>query len=165
MSEPTPAAAMDVTAAEALWKRYAHAHPDRMAACDSYVIDRFGDSLELNNQLMDLVLTGTKTATAALVAEFTWAGEQLPVIGSHWVACDGYGTPRAILRSTELRIGPFHSCTERFAADEGEDDRTLSSWREGHRRYWTRVLERHGLTFHEDIEVVFERFEVVATAR
>ncbi|WP_029067920.1 ASCH domain-containing protein [Jonesia quinghaiensis] len=164
MSGTTPAAPMDIAAAEAFWERYAQAHPDRMAACDSYIIDRFGDSLELNNQLMALVLAGDKTATAALVAEFTWAGEQLPVIGSHWVACDGHGAPRAILRSTELRIGPFHSCTEAFAADEGEDDRTLESWRREHQRYWTRVLARHNLAFHDDIDVVFERFEVVATA-
>ena len=44
---------------------------------------------------------------------------------------------------------------------KGEDDRTLASWREGHRRYFTRACARLGRTFSEDLPVVLERFTLV----
>lgn len=71
------------------------------------------------------------------------------------------GRPRAILRSTELRIGTFADADEAFAHDEGEDDRTLASWRENHRRYWQRVAPRLGFEWTEEHEIILERFDVV----
>ena len=68
---------------------------------------------------------GPKRATADLVAELTRDGDPLPRVGGHWIACDGAGRPRVVLRSVELRLGPFDSVDEAFAFDEGEDDRTL----------------------------------------
>ena len=69
--------------------------------------------------------------------------------------------PRAVLRTTELRIGPFSSVDARFAYDEGEGDRTLDSWIAGHRRYFDRVSAARGVTWNEDDEVVFERFQLI----
>jgi uncharacterized protein YhfF len=48
-----------------------------------------------------------------------------------------------------------------FAWDEGEYDRTLESWLEGHRRYFGRECERIGIEFSDDVEIFFERFRVV----
>ena len=81
--------------------------------------------------------------------------------GSHWVACDGSGRPRAVLRATELRVGPLHSVDEQFAWDEGEYDRTLATWLDGHRTFFRRECERIGIEFSDDLEVCFERFRVV----
>ena len=49
----------------------------------------------------------------------------------------------------------------KFAYDEGEGDRTLESWIDGHRRYFERVSAERGAIWNEDDEVVFERFQVV----
>ena len=66
-----------------------------------------------------------------------------------------------MLRTTELRVGPLSSVDERFAWDEGEGDRTLASWLDGHGRFFRRECERIGIAFADDLEVCFERFAVV----
>lgn len=144
-----------------MWDAYAAAHPEAVAASPEYTVEHFGDSRGLANELLSLVLDGRKRATAELVADFLERGDQVPRIGSHWIACDGDGVPRIIIRSTELRLGPFTSVDPAFAAAEGEDDGTLESWQREHRRYWTRVSAARGGTWSEEDEIVFERFTVV----
>ncbi|GGC08551.1 ASCH domain-containing protein [Cellulomonas carbonis] len=161
MSDRTPLTPPDVDAAERMWAEYAAARPAQAAAGPEHVADHFGDSVELSAELLGLVLSGAKRATAALASDFPAHGEPLPRIGSHWVACDGDGAPVVVLRTTELRLGPIDSVDDAFAHDEGEDDRTRASWLEGHRRYWTRVCAARGEAFDEAEDVVFERFEVV----
>jgi uncharacterized protein YhfF len=117
-------------------------------------------SKRLANELLGVVLSGRKRATSELVADFVARGDQVPRIGSHWIACDGEGLPRIIIRSTELRIGRIASADTAFARDEGEDDLTLEGWQREHRRYWTRVSAA-GREWSEDDEIVFERFKVV----
>jgi hypothetical protein len=43
-----------------------------------------------------------------------------------------------------------------FAFDEGEDDRTLTSWRSGHERYFRRLG-----VFAPDMPLICERFRLV----
>jgi uncharacterized protein YhfF len=95
------------------------------------------------------------------VAEFEHDGQPLPRIGGHWIVADGSGVARAILRSTELRIGPLDSVDDAFAWDEGEGDRSRAYWLAEHRRYFRRSLARIGIESSDQLEVVFERFEVV----
>jgi uncharacterized protein YhfF len=161
----TPIAPLDGEAAHLFWNDYAAARPgwataDR-AAPDDLVVDHFGDSAELADHLLELVLHGPKRATASLVVEYVAEESPLPGIGGHWIACDGRGAPRAILRTTGLRLGPVDSVDDAFARDEGEDDRTRDSWLREHRRYWTRVCAAQDLPFDDSSEVVFERFRVV----
>lgn len=107
------------------------------------------------------MLSGRKRATAELVADFLARGDEVPRIGSHWIACDSTGAPRIVIRSTELRVGPFASADAAFARDEGEDDLSLESWRTQHRIYWERVSAARGAVWSEGDEIVFERFAVV----
>ena len=148
----TPLQPVDTAAALAAWRAVAPAGEEEPA------VEQFGDSAELADELLGLVLAGRKRATATLAAEFEGP---LPRIGAHWVACDGRGAPRAVLRTTELRLGPVGSVDDAFAADEGEDDGTRASWLREHTRYWRRVLAARGQELAGDAEVVFERFEVV----
>ncbi|GAA1823723.1 ASCH domain-containing protein [Agromyces salentinus] len=154
-------APVDRAAAEQLWEAYRAAHPDRATDAEPPSIEQFGDHPELTDELLDLVVAGTKRATAGLVAEFEAEAQPLPRVGSHWIACDSTGRPRAILRSTELRIAVLDEVDESFAYDEGEDDRTLSSWRDGHTRYWMRSAARLGFEWTPEHEIVLERFAVV----
>ncbi|WP_338021646.1 ASCH domain-containing protein [Arthrobacter roseus] len=132
-----------------------------MSASPEYTVERFGDSQRLANELLENVLSGRKRATAELVADFIARGDQVPRIGSHWIACDGQGVPRIVIRSTELRIGSFGSADAAFASDEGEDDLSLTSWQREHRNYWKRVSAAQGREWSENDEIVFERFAVV----
>jgi len=151
----------DLAAAEQMWAEYAAARPDLVATGPEHTVEQFGDSRSLADELLDLVMHGPKRATADLVAEFVRQGDSLPRVGGHWIACDGAGRPRVVLRSTELRVGPFDSVDEVFAFDEGEDDRTLRSWKDNHQRYWERTCAARGTQFSPQDEVMFERFEVV----
>ncbi|MFW6773424.1 ASCH domain-containing protein [Nocardioides sp. CPCC 205120] len=156
-----PAGPLDVAAAERMWAEYAAASPAAVRAAPELVVDRFGDTERLADELLALVLSGRKRATAELVAEFVARSEELPRVGGHWVVCDGRGAPRAVLRSTGLRLAAFTEVDAAFAHDEGEDNRTLESWRREHRRYFTRTSAARGAAWDERDEIVLERFAVV----
>lgn len=154
----------DDAAVQAFWQACCAAtgiDPASLAAAE-----HFGDSADMADQLLALVLAGTKTATAGLVRDYAEAGEALPEPGGHWIVLDGRGAPRCALRTVEVRTGLLGSVDEAFAWDEGEGDRSRAWWLEAHRRFFHRGAERAGSRFDEETElVVFERFEVVYAPR
>jgi uncharacterized protein YhfF len=142
----------------AMWREYtAGGVPPE----DEPPVEQFGDSARMADELLALVLIGTKRATAGLVGDYRDAGEPLPRIGGHWVVCDGSGVPRCVLRTIELRLGPLASVDDRFAWDEGEGDRTRAGWLTEHERYFRRTLGARGAKWSDGLELVFERFSVV----
>lgn len=160
-AQDLPADSPDAEAGAAFWAEYAAAHPDAVRACSEYTVEHFGDSARLADELLRQVTHGAKRATSELTAAFAAQGDELPRIGSHWIACDSTGVPRIIMRSTEFRLGTFASADESFAWDEGEGDRSLASWRRQHATFWTRTCAARGTVWREDDEIVFERFRVV----
>ncbi|PRZ05239.1 uncharacterized protein YhfF [Isoptericola sp. CG 20/1183] len=121
----------------------------------------FGDNPELADELLALVLAGTKTATASLVVEYDESAEQMPRRGDLSILLDGAGDPRALIRTTEVETVPFDEVSAEHAWAEGEDDRTLESWREQHERYWRRTLAGTAHEFDPSMPVVCERFTVL----
>ena len=160
-SIPEPLTPPDIAASTAFWEAYCRSNPQAALAGPEYTVEHFGDSARLADELLAIVLTGRKRATAELVADFVARGDQVPRIGSHWIACDSTGAPRIIIRSVELRVGQFTSADAAFAADEGEDDGSLASWQKEHRIYWKRVSAARGAEWTEDDDIIFERFAVV----
>jgi uncharacterized protein YhfF len=128
---------------------------------DNYDVVAFGDGAEMATELAELTVAGIKRATAGLVRQFGPGGEAAPVVGGFVVLVDGADRPRAIWRTTELRIGPLNSVDERFAWDEGEGERTRDWWLSAHRRFFGRRAAEQGFHMHDEIETVFERFEIV----
>ena len=124
----------------------------------------FGDSAEMADELADLVLAHTKRATAAAVAEYAAdppPGGAQPQVGDHSIVLRGDGTPVAVIRTTDVRVGPLSSVDEQFAWDEGEGERTRDWWIEAHRWYFRRAFAAHGWKYDDDLELIFERFVVV----
>jgi uncharacterized protein YhfF len=111
----------------------------------------FGDGPALADELAALVLAGVKRATC-------WAAsEGMPTaIGKRMVMLDGGGRPRAVLETVELALRRFDEVDPAFAWDEGEDDRSLESWRRAHRAYFTRRGQ-----FAEGMWLWCERFRLV----
>ncbi|WP_433830611.1 ASCH domain-containing protein [Actinoplanes sp. CA-015351] len=145
-------APLDVEAAAKFWVA--------SSLTGEYTVERFGDSAEMADALLALVIDGRKRATASLARQF--GDEPLPRIGVHWIVCDGVGRPRVVLRTVELRMGSFASVTDEFAYAEGENDRTRDGWMAAHRDYFTRVCAAEGTPFDEEREeTLFERFQVV----
>jgi uncharacterized protein YhfF len=121
----------------------------------------FGDSPELADELLELVLTGKKTGTATLVIELEKEGEKMPEVGDYNIILNGKGKPAAIIRTTSVEIKPFNKVEKAYAYSEGEDDRTLKSWKREHWKYWTRKSQKLGFKMKEDLLVICENFELV----
>jgi uncharacterized protein YhfF len=120
-----------------------------------------GDNSRMADELANLVLHGSKRATAFLLRDIGSGGENMPVVGEHVVLVDGRGRPRCILRTTDVAVKPLIEVDDSFAWDEGEGDRTRDDWLRGHRSYFSRQAAREGFDFHDRIETVFERFTIV----
>lgn len=157
MSERAP---VDRAAGVALWRAYRAAHPATTPE-DEPPVEHFGDSAEMADELLGLVESGRKRATAGLVSDYADEGAPLPRLGGCWVVCDGAGAPRVVLRTVELRLGVIDSVDDAFAWDEGEGDRTRAGWLDGHQGFWRRLATAQGRAWSEDEVVVFERFAVV----
>lgn len=135
--------------------------PDSPQAAAPWVAEAFGDSPALADELAALVLEGRKTATCSAVCEWEAEGDWRPTVGLLTIVLDGRGTPLCIIETTEVTYRRFDEVDAQFAYDEGEDDRSLSSWRTGHERYFTRVLPKLGKTFSPDLPLICERFRVL----
>ena len=121
----------------------------------------FGDSPELADALLGQVLSGAKTATSTALWEFEAGDEPLPTVGDVSIVLDGAGHPRALLRTTDVRVVLFSEVDEEFAAAEGEDDGSLTAWRASHEAYFRRrATDEGGQPFAEDLPVVLEEFEL-----
>ena len=125
----------------------------------------FGDSAEMAGELGLLVLHGPRRATAELVQAFAAQGEPLPRAGDRCAVLGGDGRPLAVVRTTDVRVGPLWSVDDRFAWDEGEGDRTRAWWLDAHTRFFSRQCTAMGFTFSDDIGVVFEPWPASGTAR
>lgn len=121
----------------------------------------FGDNPALADELLGLVLDGRKRATATAVPELEATGEPQPVPGDLSILLDGAGHPRALIRTTAVDVVPFGEVTAEFAALEAEGDGSLEYWREGHERYFRRVLAATECEVGPDLPVVCERFELL----
>ena len=128
---------------------------------DDYDVVAFGDDPEMATELAELTVAGIKRATAGLVRQFGPDGEPSPAVGGYVILLDGAKRPRAIWRTTEVRTGPLNSVDERFAWDEGEGERTREWWLSAHRLFFGRRAAARGFHMHDEIETIFERFEVV----
>lgn len=153
--------------ARAMWADYLaadRAHVDqagRAQALGSPVAFGFGRGEEMQTELAELVLAGTKRATAASVHVTVLLGEMMPAAGQLAVILDGRGEARCIIRSTSVHVGPLESVTDAFAWREGEGDRSRAYWLDGHRRFFSDEHRRLGLAMDDAIPVYFEEFEVV----
>ncbi len=140
------------------WRIFRHA---RGIEHDDYDVVAFGDGADMADKLAELVVSGPKRATAGLFRYFTEGGEAMPRLGEHVVLIDGKGAPRCVWQTTDVAVKPLCKVDAQFAWDEGEGDRTLASWLEGHRRYFAMEAARDKFYFSDDLETVCERFRVV----
>jgi uncharacterized protein YhfF len=117
----------------------------------------FGGTPELADELLALVLAGTKTAAASALWEFETDDEPLPEVGTLAIVLDSAGHPHALLRTSDVRIVPFDEVDDEHAFLEGEGDRSLAYWRHAHADYLTPGHDG-------SMPVVLERFELLYSA-
>lgn len=120
----------------------------------------FGATPDHADDLLGLVLDGTKTATSSSAWDLEAEGEDVPQVGAMSIVVDGTGRPRAVLVTTAVEVVPFDRVDADHARAEGEGDRSLDHWREVHRRFFTDHAV-HNRGFSPEMPVVTERFEVL----
>lgn len=115
----------------------------------------FGDSPQLQDELLGFVRAGTKRATAAAVGGA--AAWRAPHHGQYWGLLDGRGVAHFVAQTVDVARGRLIDVTPAFAWDEGEYDRTRESWLDVHRAFF----RREGYVDPDGLDVVFERFRIV----
>lgn len=124
----------------------------------------FGDNPQLAEELGQLVYAGVKTATCGALWEYEHEGDPLPQVGELEIVTDGQDRPTCVIEITEVTVKPYNEVSADFAYAEGEDDRTLASWRREHWKYFSRALPPIGRTPTETMLLVCQRFRVIFRA-
>ncbi|MFD6609568.1 ASCH domain-containing protein [Micromonospora chalcea] len=114
---------------------------------------------ELRTRLNTLVLSGVKTATAGLVQEYDDENEELEYVGERLVLVDDNDAFVGVVEVTGVEVVRFADVPWDFARAEGEGDRSIEEWREGHGSYWA----RQGTPVTDDTRIVCLRFRLVST--
>lgn len=105
-------------------------------------------------QLVDAVLSGKKTATAGLLAEYEAGGEQPEPVGTRSTLLGYDDEPVAIIEVTQTRVVPAAEIDERFARDEGEGYTSVDGWRLAHEHFFDHPIA-------PETKIVALRFRVV----
>ncbi len=146
-------------AVAAYWAQYCRAAS--LPASTPYQAWYFGNTPDLAHDLVELVLHGPKRATAGAA----WAVDLEPDLGAvpfgYSVVTEFDGTPRCVIRTSQLERRPLDRVDAQFAWDEGEGDRTLVDWLAGHERYFRAECAAAGRAFRTDMDVQLERFELL----
>lgn len=149
---------------ENFWQTYLATLSDQMRQTTidrGYTAEAWGDHPALADELGTLIAAGTKTATCGALWDYEAEGDPLPTVGLLTVVLNGSGDPLCIIETTEVAIRSYGEVDAQFAYEEGEDDRSLASWQEGHRRFFTRVLSKINRVFDEEMPLVCERFRLL----
>lgn len=141
-------------AAQLYWEDYWGEH-EKPQLVSSW---QFGASPD---QLAQLVIEGTKTATCSAHIHYELENEPIPSINEYSILLSSIDEPVAIIKTTEVSVIPMNEVTEEFASDEGEGDRSYTYWWDVHEEYFTDELSAIGKEFSEDMLLVCERFELV----
>jgi uncharacterized protein YhfF len=97
----------------------------------------FGFPGPLRDRLVIAVLTGAKTATSSLLADWQRDGEPLPVVGERQMVVDSDGARVATIEIVAVEVLRLAAVDDRIVRAEGESYSTAVGWRVEHKRFWT----------------------------
>ncbi|HET9911835.1 MAG TPA: ASCH domain-containing protein [Anaerolineales bacterium] len=135
--------------------------PDSPYCAKTYIVEGWGDSPEMADELGTLIAQGIKTATCSSLWEWESEGNPIPQIGLITIVLNGRGEPLCIVETVEVTVRKYNEVDADFARDEGEGDLSLKYWREAHRNFFWRALPKIGKEFSEEMPLVCERFRVI----
>lgn len=142
------------------WNRFCASVPENPSG-RFYEVLHFADTESVADELADLVLAGTKRATASLLWMYEHEKQSLPTIGGLSIVTLWSGEPSCVIETRNVEIVPFEAVTQEFARAEGEGDKSLEYWREVHWKFFALECAQIGKSPSPDMEVVCEQFAVV----
>lgn len=114
----------------------------------------FGDSPEMADELAQLVIRGVKTASCC--SYHAYKSEVSPSIGDYNVILNGRNEPVCVIRTVSLTLIRYCDVSAEMATKEGEGDKSLAYWQQGHQEFFERAGD-----FSPDMLLVFEQFKLV----
>lgn len=123
----------------------------------------------LRDLLVAAILSGAKTTTSGLLADYERENEPLPVVGQMSAVLDSAGRRVAVIEVVEVRVVRLADVDLQHALDEGEGYESVGQWRSGHEEFWHSAEVRAEIgdpnfTVGDGTLVVAERFRVVEVA-
>lgn len=112
---------------------------------------------ELRQELLGLVLSGPKRATAGLLSDYEIEGEALETVGEQLVLVGDDGRRVGVVEITEAHVVPFAEVSDDFAEAEGEGFTGRLDWATAHRAFWERI----GRRIDDRTPVVCLRFKLI----
>ena len=120
----------------------------------------------LRDRLVAAVLSGAKTTTTGLAADYEHEGEPLPRPGLRQAVIDSAGQRVAVIETTAVRVIRLGDVGLAHALGEGEGYCSVAEWRAGHEQFWHSAEMRSALgdpefTFNDDTLVVAQTFRLL----
>ena len=120
----------------------------------------------LRDQLVAAILTGAKTTTTGVVADYEHEGEPLPAPGRREVVIDSASRPVTVIETVAVRVIRLADVDLEHALGEGEGYTSVAQWRAGHEEFWhsdqmREALDDPSFTVDDDTPVVAVEFRVV----
>lgn len=113
------------------------------------------------DELAQLVLTGTKTATTSAYDLYE-SDEPLPKVGAYDVILDAKNEPVCVTKNDSVAVVLYAKVSADHAYHEGEGDRSYDYWRKVHDAFFTQEYAAVGQQFKPaTAKMVLERFHVV----
>jgi uncharacterized protein YhfF len=120
----------------------------------------------LRDQLVAAILSGSKTTTTGLMADYEHEREPLPRPGLRQAVVDSAGNRVAVIEITAVRVVRLGDVDLAHALGEGEGYASVAEWRAGHERIWHSAEMREalgdpGFAVNDDTLVVAETFRLL----
>ena len=148
--------------AEQMW--HAYCESSGVSEQTPYSAWAFCGGGAVGDELAQLVLAGTKTATASALLAFELEKEPLPEVGEYSVILFDSGEAAGVICDTKVTLVPFDEVSGAHAYREGEGDRSLAYWKKVHREAFTPDFEAAGKPFDEHGLCVLEEFALLYPA-
>jgi acetyl-CoA synthetase len=128
---------------------------------DRYKVRTYGNTRAMADIIVPLILSGQKTGTFALAAEFDADPAAAPQVGDFYVVTQFDGTPALLYRITQTQRVPFEGIDDDHVQVEGPNARQVDIWRKIHWEYWGGLLRARGAEPSMQMPVIFQRFELL----
>tara|TARA_B110000046_G_scaffold121613_1_gene128232 strand:- start:8582 stop:9292 length:711 start_codon:yes stop_codon:yes gene_type:complete len=123
----------------------------------------FCDNEKDAKECAQLTRDGIKKATSTSLWWFEKNNADLPEVGNIYVVTDWYKIAKAIVEVVKVEQTPFNQITDKYAAIEGEGDKSLEYWKKVHWDYYRLEMEEFGEKATEDMMIVCEQFKTIFT--
>jgi 5-formyltetrahydrofolate cyclo-ligase len=143
------------------WEKYLETLTKQEHPINPKVEASFAGNKEITDELLQLYLSGKKTAGSSILEDFISAGDPLPKVGNYWIFLNSKNEPSCILKTIKIVLNKFRDVTVEIAIAEGEGDLSLEYWRKVHEEIYAPNLSGWGVSNIEEATVITEFFEII----